>query len=212
MPFPGHRVPRRDNEQDLGAKKRRWRTGYFGTDVRVNGGLWDDLRFPAQGINPPGLSSDPTVDTDTGMLLFAGDKDNVIAGAAQMPHAWLECTAINPHMHLVFPTLAAAKATRWKFEYEIASVLGSFTAGYGSYGSSDTITVANPNDIDLHVIAPFAEVDMSAYNVSAVILWRVSRLALSDAADNDTTETVFLEFDIHYQNDSFGSVQEYVKT
>jgi len=48
--------------------------------------------------------------------------------------------------------------------------------------------------------------------VSAVIMWRLSRLANSDAADNDTTTSVLLELDFHYRADAGGSVQEYVKS
>ena len=54
---------------------------------------WEDLKFPSQGINPPGAASDPTRSTATGLLRFSGVNDNVIAGLAQMPHAWAPGTA-----------------------------------------------------------------------------------------------------------------------
>ena len=212
MIYDGDRLPKQDNDLDLGSPSRRWRKGYFGTDLRVGGGLWEDLRFPAQGINPVGSTAPPAVNTTTGMLEFSGTADNIIAGVAQMPHGWLQGTAIAPHIHLLFPTLGSAKASRWKLQYEIANVSGSFPSAYGTYAGSDTITVANPNDIDLHVLASFTPIDMSGKHVSCCMMWRISRLAASDAADNDTSTIIFLEFDIHYRADSGGSILETTKT
>ena len=48
---------------------------------------WEDLRFPSQGINPPGAASDPIRSQTTGLLEFSGSADNVICGVAQMPHS-----------------------------------------------------------------------------------------------------------------------------
>lgn len=63
---------------------------------------WDDLRFPAQGINPAGAASPPAVDevltSFTGTLLFSGSQENVIAGVAQMPHSWSPGTWIESSM------------------------------------------------------------------------------------------------------------------
>jgi len=210
--YDGDRLPEHDNDIDLGSPARQWRKGYFGTDLRVGAGVWEDLRFPAQGINPPGNVGDPAVSTVTGLLEFSGTADNLIAGAAQMPHGWLEGTNVRPHIHLRFPTLAASKANRWKLEYDLGSVLGVFESNYGTYAHSDTITVANPNDIKLHALADFSEIDMAGHTVSAVIMWRLFRLANSDAADNDTTTSVLVELDFHYRADAGGSVQEYVKS
>ena len=45
---------------------------------------WDDLRFPAQGINPAGQTDAPSIDTTTfpGTLLFDPASINLIAGVA----------------------------------------------------------------------------------------------------------------------------------
>lgn len=172
--------------------------------------VWDDLRFPAQGINPPGATSDPARSTTTGLLEFSGTADNVICGVAQMPHAWKEGSAISPHLHLRFPTSASA-STRWKLEYDIASVNGNFTNNSGTLTDGGTITIANPENAKKHVIADFADVAMTGHTFSAMILWKISRLASTDAADNDASAVELLEFDIHYEIDSMGSVDEYQK-
>lgn len=171
---------------------------------------WDDLRFPSQGINPPGAASDPTRSTTTGLLHFSGTQDNVITGVAQMPHAWKEGSDIHPHLHLQFPT-ANANTSRWKFEYDIANVNADFTNAYGVYTVHDTISVVNPNNAKRQKLSSFSAISMTNRTVSSCIVWKISRLASSDAADNDTSEVVLIEFDIHYELDSLGSASEYTK-
>jgi hypothetical protein len=168
---------------------------------------WDDLRFPAQGINPPGAASDPVVSTATGLLEFSGTADNIICGVAQMPHAWIPGTSIRPHMHLRFPTPAAAN-TRWKLEYDVADSANPFVNNYGTYSNGGTITVANPADVKREVLSSFATLPMDGLSESAVIAWKITRLAATDAADTDTSAAVLLEFDIHYQANKIGTQSE----
>lgn len=169
---------------------------------------WDDLRFPAQGINPAGSPAPAGVDTATGALSFAGNKDNVIGGVAQMPHAWAPGTTVRPHIHLRFPTSAVAD-TRWSFGYDRANVGEDFSNASGTYTALATITVANPQNVNRHVIAGFGDLSMAGFRESAIILWKISRLAQSDAADNDTNDCLLAEFDIHFQVQKTGTVAEY---
>jgi hypothetical protein len=170
--------------------------------------FWDDLRFPSQGINPAGASAPPTVSNATGMLEFAGNTDNTIAGIAQMPHAWANGTEIHPHIHLRFIN-ASANNTRWKFEYDIANVFGDFVNAYGTYTTLSTVTKVNPNNAKKHELVAFGPIDMTGFNDSCCIMWKISRLASSDALDNDTGACALLEFDIHYQSNARGSRTEY---
>ena len=172
--------------------------------------VWEDLRFPASGFNPAGSTAPPSVDTGTGLLLFSGTADNIIGGIAQMSHSWKSGSTVYPHLHLRFPT-ASANNTRWKFEYDVASIDGDFTNAYGTYTAGGTITVANPNNAKRHVLASFATVAMTGYTLSSCLMWRITRLAASDAADNDTAACALMEFDIHYEIDTVGSRQEFVK-
>jgi hypothetical protein len=172
--------------------------------------VWDDLRFPATGINPPGAAADPGRSTTTGLLEFSGSADNIICGVAQMPHSWKEGSALGPHLHLRFPTSATAN-TRWKLEYDVASPAGNFTNNSGTWSDGGTITVANPENVKKHVLADFTDIVMTGKTFSTIVLWRITRLASTDAADNDTSAVELLEFDIHFEIDSMGSVEEYSK-
>lgn len=185
----------------------------FGANVSVSGSFrlidtaWDDLRFPAQAINPPGVTASPTRNETTGLLEFSGTVDNIIAGVAQMPHSWKAGTAVEPHIHLLFPTSSSAN-TRWKFEHNVVPLGGDAAVTYGQYTALSTITVANPQNVKRHTYGDFASIDMTGAAESSCILWRLSRLAASDAGDNDTNATAFMELDIHYQVEKLGSDNE----
>lgn len=168
---------------------------------------WDDLRFPSQGINPPGAASDPTVNTSTGLLQFSGTVDNVLAGAAQMPHAWKYGSEMHFHVHLLFPTSANAN-TRWKLEYNRVPLAGNADHAHGTYTALTVITIANPQDVTKHVIGEFDPISMTGMLGSTCVLWRLSRLANSDGADTDTNLCVLMELDIHYEIDKMGSPTE----
>lgn len=169
--------------------------------------VWDDLRFPSNGINPPGAASDPTRSTTTGMLEFSGTADNVIAGQAQMPHAWLPGTVIRPHLHVWFPTSAAAN-TRWKLEVNRADADTNFEAAYGSYVEVGTITIANPQNALREVLQGWGDLAMTNLKESAIVMRRITRLASSDAADNHTAAVVLLDVDFHYQLGKLGTDNE----
>lgn len=170
---------------------------------------WEDLRFPAQGINPAGSPAPAGVDTNTGCLSFSGTQDNVIGGIAQMPHGWKIGTDVKPHIHLRFPTANAGTNTRWQFGYDVASVNGNFANAIGTYTNLTAVTVANPNSTTKHVVAGLGSVTMTGLVESAIIMWRLSRLANSDAADDDTNACLLMEFDIHFQLEKAGTVNEY---
>jgi hypothetical protein len=174
--------------------------------IKFNTPYWDDLRFPAQGINPAGSTEAASVSTSTGMLEFVGNKDCVITGAAQMPHSWLSGSAIHLHVHLLFPT-ANTSNSRWKLEHNIIPLGGNAANAYGSYTDGGTITITNPNNARAHIIKGWNPITMTGSIGSTMVLWRITRLA-SDTLDNDSSTIILAEFDIHFQVDKVGSPAE----
>jgi hypothetical protein len=170
---------------------------------------WDDLRFPANGINPIGPTANPTVDSTSGLLLFSGTVDNAIVGIAQMPHAWKEGSTLRPHIHVRFPT-ASTNVSRWRFGYDIANVNADFSNALGTYTTLSTISITNPNNTLRNAVGSFVDLTMSGKTASCIILWRVDRLANSDAADTETNAVALIEFDIHYQLNRNGTSTELI--
>ena len=165
--------------------------------------VWDDLRFPAQGINPAGQVDSPTVDTATfpGTLLFSTSAVNLIAGVAQMPHAWERETALYPHIHWA-KTTSAAGGVVWEMCYTIADVGGTF----GAYSAwvAGTDSVSHNNTANKHALTSFPAINMTGMKESTMIMWQIRR-NVDDAADNYAANARLLEMDFHYQVGKFGT-------
>lgn len=172
---------------------------------------WDDLRFPAQGINPPGAGSDPDVDATTGLLLFGSVSTETIAGVAQMPHSWDEETAIVPHVHWQKTTSAAGNVL-WRFEYEVVDNGAVAAMDYGTVLDTAVVVPGTPDDDTANrvLISSFGEVDMADHFASVLLLWKLSRVP-GDALDTYGADARLIEFDIHYRINSFGSQEQFTK-
>lgn len=172
-------------------------------------GLWEDLRFPAQGINPPGAASDPSRNTTDGLLEFSDSADNIVAGAAQMPHGWISESTISPHIHVASadatdPTSPNDK-TRWTFDYKICDVGSAVPASYTTLTADDTMD-AHVGSEPVHQLISLGTIAMTGFQDSCCILWKLTRKG-SDGT-NDTYPDVIrlIEFDIHYRVGTLGSI------
>jgi hypothetical protein len=167
---------------------------------------YDDLRFPATGINPPGAASDPDRDTTDGTLLFDAASTEIIVGVAQLPHSYKYGTNITAHIHWC-PTNTNTGNVYWRFEYELQEIGGIFTG----FTTANTLEVAD-GVAEKHQIHGLATIDGSAVDsVSAIIKWKLSRIG-GDATDTYNADARLLELDFHYQIDGFGSDDEYTKS
>jgi len=167
---------------------------------------WEDLRFPAQGINPAGSAAPPTVDTSTfpGTLLFSGTGgNNIIAGVAQLPHEWKEGSEVRPHIHAT-RTTTSTDAVGWEFKYVVANaneVLGAYTAW-----QTATESVIS-NVAEKHGLWTFPAITMTGKLISCMIIWQLQR----NTADAYNSNARLLELDFHYQIDTTGSSSEFSK-
>jgi len=175
--------------------------------TRVLTPTWDDLRFPASGLNPPGPLTAPSTDTDTGLLIFEDAKTQVVAGVAQMPHAWAEGTEIRPHVHWLQP---AAGNVLWRLEYRlIPAYNGEFPAAWTTINTA-TAVGTYPGTGTFVNITNFGAIDMTGFKISAMVVFKLSRVG-GDALDTLADDVPLLEFDIHYQINSFGSREQFIK-
>jgi hypothetical protein len=173
----------------------------------VFGERWTDLVIEGTGINPIGAAADPARSAVTGLLEFSGTADNVITGCWQMPHGWKAGSLVRPHMHIRFTTSSVTNS-RWKFEYDVADVDGTFANVYGTFTTLDTVTAANPQSTTKAAIVSFGDLSMTGKKGSSLIHFKISRLAASDAADTYTGLCILYSMDLHYQVASAGSPAE----
>lgn len=167
---------------------------------------YEDLRFPATAINPPGQASDPDFDTAKNGWLFSPSGTETLYMIAQMPHAWKEGTTLAAHVHWEKTTSAAGSAV-WELVY-------SWSAYYEARTGDTTLTASTPvadtDTLDTQMITAFSDISATGRQISDMLCMKLSRLG-SDGGDDYGADARLLEFDIHYQIDSFGSSQEYSK-
>lgn len=166
--------------------------------------VWDDLRIPATQFKQ-GATSKPDFDfTNVGYLFDAGTNEEAYI-TCQMPHNWSEGTNLKPHVHWV---TTASGVVVWRLEYRWTNVgeliPGSFTA------TTASTPIFSWSTGSLHNITAFTDINGDSKTLSSMLQIKLTRLA-EDGADTYGSDALALELDIHYQIDSIGSTQEYVK-
>lgn len=191
-----------------GVGDRTWTLPEVEGKLEAEGQLrWEDLRFPAQGINPLGVSAPPAMDdvltSFPGTLLFSGSQENVLAGIAQMPHGWKPGTAVKPHIHWSKP-VGSSSAVSWVLYYRHLGFPSDVAADWVG-PVAGTLTAGAPQTTNAHCITGFGEIDMTGKRESSCLCWQIRRLGDIDA-DNGTAR--LYEFDIHVQIEKHGTASE----
>lgn len=165
---------------------------------------WDDMRFPAQGINPAGTAAPPTVITSltdyTGCLSFSGTLENIIAITCQMTHEWKAGSMIYPHIHW-HKVVGSANAVDWRLAYRILGNPGDTPQAWVTNVAVEGI-VGDATVTEQRLLSYWPAIDLTGYKESCEILFRVHRLGNTDA---DNNAAVLSEFDVHYQKDKPGT-------
>lgn len=183
------------------------RTG-FNTGIKAR--QWDDLRFPASAVNPPGQVSDPDFDTTNGGWLFAAGGTEVLFLMAQLPHAWAEGTDLKPHVHWQKTTSAGGDVV-WRFSYKWAKKGAVMDASFTDVDVTSVVSGTPDNDTaNEHLITSFGALVATDVEVSDMLVIKLARIG-GDGADTYGADARLLEFDIHHQIDSFGSNLEFSK-
>ena len=180
------------------------------TTIRISDTVFDDLRFPSQGINPAGSPSAATIDNGAdypGTLLFATTPTQHCAGIAQMPHHWKQGSALLPHIHWSKTTAdGSGLDVGWEFRSRMSNIGGTWTA-WTAWGAH-TLARGDLTTSEKHNLSTFASIDMTGYTLSCLVLWEIRRDVSTDTYGSNAR---LLEFDFHYEIDSLGSEDEYTK-
>lgn len=172
---------------------------------------WDDLKFPAasQRINPSNVH--PEYDYDIGGLLFRHTNTDTSFMLAQLPHSWVEGTEMRPHVHWT-KTTAAAGGVTWRLRYRWAPIGEVFAAEWTESLSSVTVGgTPDDNAANRHLISRFDPIPADpTKTISDMLILQLSRVH-NDGDDTYGASARLLEFDIHFQNGLYGSVQEFIK-
>jgi len=182
-----------------------------GTDktVELDETVWEDLRVAAQNtkINPS--KSEPAfVSWKDGLFLFrflpGNDDDESVHFTVQLSHTYKEGTDIYPHIHWT-PDNTDTGDVKWELEYSWQNVNGTFPAS-----TSITVLDAADGTIDKHQVSSFAAISGTGKQISSMLVCRLTRLG-DDIEDDFTGNAFFLEFDLHFEVNTMGSRQEFIK-
>ena len=166
---------------------------------------WNDVRFPATGLNPIGSAKPPTIDTDDGTLLFSGNSENSIAAAFQIDHG-IKIGLLHPHIHYERTTAAAGNPS-FSLEYKIKKIFHP-SGNWVTFFDNGYSPVRDNIDAGWHNIQAFGYLDIKALDliVSDMIMFRMTRHGDTDSYGGNIK---LLEFDVHAQFESNGSVHEF---
>jgi hypothetical protein len=172
--------------------------------------VWDDLRTPASSIFLLGLGADPA----WGAFLGAGNLQILRFDGAttlervfftvQMPHTYKEGTDIYAHVHWT-PTTANAGNVKWNLEYSWINVNGTFPA----VTTIAIVDAASGTAWD-HQVAEFPTITGTGKELSSMLVCRLFRDP-NDGQDTYGFDAGLLEFDIHFEVNTMGSIQPFVK-
>lgn len=170
--------------------------------VIFEGTVWDDLKAPATTIRQ-GATTKPDFDsTELGLLFPQNNPAEVAYIILQFPHDRKNGSNIRPHIHW---TQTSALEPVFKMEYRWYKNSDAVPSSW------TTLTCDSPvftyTSGDMLQICSFPEIDGSGIDsVSSIIDIKLYR------DDNIVSGDVLLkEFDIHYQKDTIGSSQEFIK-
>ena len=142
--------------------------------------------------------------------LFAAGSSEIIFMLAQLPHCWAPGSDLKPHLHWQKTTSASGNVL-WRFEYKWAPRAAVMDASFTAVDVSTPVAATPDNDTaDEHLISAFGALSATGKEISDMLVIKLSRIG-GDAADTYGADARLLEFDIHFQIDSFGSNQEFVK-
>jgi hypothetical protein len=203
MPVPEYRGDANSYSRDLKQHLERFESDYFENHRRVVE-VWDDLRFPAQGLAKPTSGSAQVNDSYFGGQVVdftSGAKDQVVQFNAQLPHSWKEESDIEFHLHVAGETDTTG-TVQWGFTYAWSNIDSSIATELDISTASD-ITVGN----DHHMLIDIGDITSNGKHISSMLICSLTRMG-TQASDTYAGDIHLMEADFHYQKDTNGSREE----
>jgi len=192
-----------DNDKIIVTALNNW---YVGESI-----VYDDLP-PVPIIQAKLGSTAPTLATFKGsieQLTFDATNDYVI-GATEITHAWKEGTPIEAHIHWATNGVdGTERGVKWQLNYTIGDFMGVF--GDDTPITVDATISASATDRTHYISAFTTPIDGTNYKIGSYICWKLSRIATEHANGAPSANPFALAIGFHVQQDTLGSISEYVK-
>jgi hypothetical protein len=172
--------------------------------LKMNGNAttWEDLVMPLT-TGKQGALSRPDFDYDNvGYLFPQNDNSEKLYLVMQIPHSYKQETTIYPHLHWLQTT---SSNVTWKLDYKWTNIGATVTDNFTTIEM--TRTVCTYSSGTLHQISETLNgIDGTGKTISSILAVKLYR------DDNIYTgDALAYQFDIHYESDTLGSRQEFVK-
>lgn len=183
--------------------------------------VWNDLMvFPDAttkgGSNPPEWGTAfmrNAGGTSMGVYLwmFAPNQEEELHFTVQIPHDYKEGTALYPHVHWTTATgTPSGSNVVWGLEYTLIAVGGSFPNTVTLTTNTLVPECGTPSGTAQHLISPFTPVSGTGLGISSILVCRLYR-EVGNASDTFPNAVGLLGFDLHYEQDTQGSRDQWTK-
>ncbi len=183
--------------------------------------VWNDLMvFPDAttkgGSNPPEwgtafMKNGGGTTKGVYLWMFAPNQEEELHFTVQIPHDYKEGSDIFPHVHWTTATgTPSGSNVVWGLEYTVVAVGGSFPNTVTVSTSTLVPECGTPSGAGQHLISAFSSVSGAGLGISTILICRLYRAA-GDAADTFPNDVGLLGFDIHYEQDTQGSRNQWTK-
>lgn len=167
---------------------------------------WDDSMSPAFVVGAGGSAPDllASVLASGTLRLYGfdgGSTTEQIYFTIQLPHSYKEGSDLYAHVHWM-PVNTNAGNVKWQLEYSVISIGATFGAP-----TTISVTTAAAGIAWRHQISSFPTISGSGLTISNILIGRLFRNP-TDGADTYESDAAYLGLDIHFQQDSVGSLNE----
>jgi hypothetical protein len=145
------------------------------------------------------------------LWMFSSSTEQELYFTIQIPHGYKLGSTLYPHVHWTTATgTPSGTNVVWGLEYAVAPIGGTYPNTTIQTGNSVIPVIGSPTGTGQHIITPLGTISGTNLGISTVLVCRLYR-SVGDANDTFGYEVGLLGFDIHYEKDTEGSRQEFIK-
>lgn len=142
---------------------------------------------------------------------FSASEEQEVYFTIQIPHSYKVGTTLYPHVHwTTFTGTPTGTNVVWGLEYTVKAIGGVFGTTSLITANSVISAIGTPSGAKQHLITALPTIPGTDFGISTILVCRLYRAATS-GSDTFASSTGLLGFDIHYEKDTDGSRQEFIK-
>jgi len=179
-----------------------------GTDktIELQETVWDDINVGGVALRSGAANQPSLINFDTTTILvysFALNQTNELHGNFEILHDYKEGTNLKPHLHW-YPQNTDTGNVLWRLAYTIESNTGTVVSG-----TIDMLVAANGTAWQMQTDA-WADITGTNVKIGDQFHFRLARVG-GDVIDTYTANTAIATFGLHYEINTMGSRQVFLK-